>query len=237
MRPTVSGKPDTHNHKFTNKSQVKTKSSNSDTLLEKREFASNFLQANSNNINNNIEEKEFAIFTEYSKMRKVGRGFSITVEADMVYQRPSRYERQLLNELISKLIVEFGKRRKELTGRPQIIINMPISIAVSKSESKSEASDSVLLKRLRSLRAKLREYESQINEYEREISKLKSELRRKEQQIKELERRLTELRPDTVRAKAELEIIRKVKGTLINLVKSGVLTKEQLNLIYKALGW
>ena len=120
-----------------------------------------------------------------------------------------------------------------------VVLNLNLNIA------KAEISGYDILKdRVKQLKEELKEvrdaykfYKAKSERLENEVKRLSRELELKDREISRLHNRIKELNPEAVKVRAEQEVVRRVKGTLITLVKSGVLTKEQLNLIYKALGW
>ena len=117
------------------------------------------------------------------------------------------------------------------------VVNIVEPVALAKAESKFEASDSVLLKRLAELKRKLKEYSEMIREYEAEISRLRKELSERDKRIRELEARLSELSPESIRARVEAEVVRRFKSVLINLVRNKVISREQWVSILEAMGW
>lgn len=167
--------------------------------------------------------------------------FRVRDSVYMLYKRLDKREKRLVRALLEVIIKQVASGAFEVRAEDKnVIINMPVSLSVSMSGSSPSSSpehDEVLLKRVRRLEKKLREYRKELEEYEEEVKRLNTLLKEREQRLRELEARLKEVDINTLKSKAEAEVVKKLKSTLWNLVRKNIITKFQLAIIFREMGW
>ena len=194
--------------------------------ISKREGESIFSHSLSNN--RILESIDGGILNEENV--RIPLSFRVRDEVYMTYKRLPKTSKRLVRAILEEVIMRVSNLRIE--PRPQISINVPISVALAKVESEKEG-DEVLLKRLKSIEKKLDEYRKVVKEYENEIARLRKEVVLRDRRIRELEAKLSSVSKE----KIEREVIGKIKSRLYRLVHDGVITKDTLLKIFEAMGW
>ena len=225
-----------------------TRPSNSNTL-NRRESADSTKNKNKESAERahsktNILNKKSVVnnlSTVDSFLLKETKSFSFRVP--IIYIKKYKELNELQQELVREILkAAFIKALEQVSGvklEQQRVINvvMPVQVNVNVAKAEALSSDSVLLKRLRELKQRLKEYSEMIREYEAEISRLRKELSERDERIKELESQLSRLRPEVVARAKEEEVVRRLKNVLIRLTRKGIISREQLSAIYTEMGW
>ena len=156
--------------------------------------------------------------------------------------------KQAIKQALIQMIRNYTKIEVKVQQNQNLVVYnvvMPkIELNVNSKGKKAREDPEILKESIKVLKQQLREAKHSINYYKRKyeeaeakLKELKKELSERDKRIKELEARLSEISPEVVKRKTEGKVVRRFKSVLYNLVKSKVLTREQLSAIYQAMGW